>query len=262
MIADDIDADDSVSLPVLSSTRSSPNATDSAIKMVRQNATAIDEDASSSRSLANYANFQPPTITESHHHHQQQNGRIHGASVLRRIMSFRSNRQPSSVSMRSETSRSHVLLFRRVGRRLQRTQIQLRRRSTNLLHVFYLLALPVYTLLGAAVFQALDGEYDDRIMLDYEQRCEQTKDTVLNELRQQCDGNERFGKDCLQLANIAVHRIDRCFRDWHRVNRTIGHPLSDFTNAIVYAFSVYTTIGYGNMAADTTGARVATLCYG
>ena len=30
----------------------------------------------------------------------------------------------------------------------------------------------------------------------------------------------------------------------------------------LFCFSIYTTIGYGNMAADTTGCRIATIVYG
>lgn len=52
------------------------------------------------------------------------------------------------------------------------------------------------------------------------------------------------------------------FREWHKVHRNVTYPLSDLTNAIIYAFSVYTTIGYGNMAADTMGCRIATVIYG
>ncbi|KAH7701174.1 hypothetical protein AAVH_31696, partial [Aphelenchoides avenae] len=59
-------------------------------------------------------------------------------------------RRLSATSTESDAKRNLPLL-QNVGRTLQRTHSQLRR--TRLLHVFYLCALPAYTLLGALVFQ-------------------------------------------------------------------------------------------------------------
>lgn len=58
------------------------------------------------------------------------------------------------VSMSSQHSDSRRnLLFQNVGRTLQRTHSHLKR--TRLLHAFYLFALPIYTLIGAFLFQVL-----------------------------------------------------------------------------------------------------------
>ncbi|CAJ0609370.1 unnamed protein product [Cylicocyclus nassatus] len=70
------------------------------------------------------------------------------------------------------------------------------------------------------------------------------------------------GGNCFNLMKSYLEEVERCYKNWHLVNRTITHSMNDFTNALVYAFSVYTTIGYGNMAADTTQCRVATIIYG
>uniref|UniRef100_A0A915AGY5 Potassium channel domain-containing protein n=1 Tax=Parascaris univalens TaxID=6257 RepID=A0A915AGY5_PARUN len=124
---------------------------------------------------------------------------------------------------------------------------------------FYLLALPVYTLFGALIFQALDGEHDDFMKRDYERRCQHLRYERLETLKNECI----FGPHaCFNKMRKYLEEVENCYRAWHEVNRTLTHPMSDFTNAIVYAFSVYTTIGYGNMAADTMGCRVATVIYG
>ena len=152
--------------------------------------------------------------------------------------------------MRSDT-RPHELL-QNFGKKLQRTHSQLKR--TRLLHIFYMMALPVYTLLGAVIFKALDGDHDDQALKTYENRCEDVKRAKMAEILANCSGKE-FDL-CIGMVNGMAQAVDKCFRDWHAKNRAITHPLSEFTNAIVYAFSVYTTIGYGNMAADTTQCRV------
>lgn len=66
----------------------------------------------------------------------------------RRFMKF--SRNLSLNSMHSD-SKKNLLSFQNVGRALERTHSHLKR--TRLTHVFYLLALPVYTLLGALIFQ-------------------------------------------------------------------------------------------------------------
>jgi hypothetical protein len=62
------------------------------------------------------------------------------------------SRNMSLTSMHSD-SRKNLLLLQNVGRALERTHSHLKR--TRLTHVFYLLALPVYTLLGALIFQVI-----------------------------------------------------------------------------------------------------------
>jgi hypothetical protein len=68
------------------------------------------------------------------------------------------------VSMSSQHSDSRRnLLFQNVGRTLQRTHSHLKR--TRLLHAFYLFALPIYTLIGAILFQVKLVKYFSKILL-------------------------------------------------------------------------------------------------
>ncbi|CAJ0583862.1 unnamed protein product, partial [Mesorhabditis spiculigera] len=137
-----------------------------------------------------------------------------------------------------------------------RTGSQLRK--TRLFHIFYLVALPVYTMIGAIIFQALDGEHDDRLLHEYQIRCQEDRDLKLSSIQQLCSD----GAICFEEMRKLVFGVDECYRNWHAHNRTVTHSMNNFTNALVYAFSVYTTIGYGNMAADTFNCRLATIIYG
>lgn len=60
------------------------------------------------------------------------------------------DRRISLNSIQSDSKRN-LLSLQTVGRTLQQTHLNLKR--TRLIHMFYFLALPVYTLLGAVIFQ-------------------------------------------------------------------------------------------------------------
>ncbi|KAL3103110.1 hypothetical protein niasHS_002296 [Heterodera schachtii] len=168
------------------------------------------------------------------------------------------HRHSSAGSIQSDTRRNLIALTASVGNALQRTKRELQR--TRLWHAFYAFALPIYTVAGALLFQALDGAHDDQQLAQYEQRCLDGRTTKLAELEKFCDAQN--SADCFRQMNTFLGEVENCYRRWHEINRTITHPMSDFTNAIIYAFSVYTTIGYGTISASTTSARIATVIYG
>uniref|UniRef100_A0A0N5AV14 Ion_trans_2 domain-containing protein n=1 Tax=Syphacia muris TaxID=451379 RepID=A0A0N5AV14_9BILA len=174
-----------------------------------------------------------------------------------------------------------------------RTHSHLKR--TRLIYVFYVVALPIYTVTGALIFQstlesasnadvvqldsgtnssvvvsklsvidenlfkALDGEHDDKLCQEYEDRCKLNRQKAMDSLRMFCNTTPA---NCYLEVEKLINDIDVCYKVWHDSHRMVTHSMSDFTNAVVYAFSIYTTIGYGNMAADTIGCRIATIIYG
>lgn len=60
-------------------------------------------------------------------------------------------RHSSGGSVQSDTKRNLISLTTSVGNALQRTKRELKR--TRLWHAFYAFALPVYTVIGALIFQ-------------------------------------------------------------------------------------------------------------
>ncbi|KAK0396985.1 hypothetical protein QR680_001932 [Steinernema hermaphroditum] len=189
------------------------------------------------------------TAVKSQGRDQKNGALLKGAS---KMISYKKRISLSSIH---SDSKGHLL--HNVGKTLQRTHSHLKR--TRLLHVFYLLALPVYTTFGAFVFQALDGEHDDIMKHFYDNRCQGDRHARLHQLEEICS---KSGAECYSQMTNFLLEVETCYRRWHEINRTITHPMSDFSNAFIYAFSVYTTIGYGNMAADSVGCRIATLIYG
>ncbi|KAI6240950.1 hypothetical protein M3Y99_00404400 [Aphelenchoides fujianensis] len=172
-----------------------------------------------------------------------------------RLIMEQCDRRVSINSVQSE-SRRNLLSLQNVGQKLQRTHANLKR--TRLLHVFYLLALPVYTLIGAVIFQALDGEHDDQMLAKYESRCMDDRPERLRELEALC---LNAGAECFHKFSALLAATDRCYRSWRETHDVPSHPMSDFTNALVYSFSVYTSIGYGTVSASTTASRICTVVY-
>lgn len=167
-------------------------------------------------------------------------------------------RHSSGGSAQSDTKRNLISLTASVGNAIQRTKRELQR--TRLWHAFYAFALPLYTLAGALLFQALDGAYDDHLLDVYEKRCLDDRAEKMAALGQFCAA--QAGTECFGRMQQFLAQVESCYRRWHEVNKTITHPMSDFTNAVIYAFSVYTTIGYGTISANSTPARIATVFYG
>ncbi|GMR60228.1 hypothetical protein PMAYCL1PPCAC_30423 [Pristionchus mayeri] len=162
-----------------------------------------------------------------------------------------------SISSQASDSRHAHQLLQNVGRTIQRTSSQLRKSKAY--HLLYLVMLPTYTVCGAVLFKWLDGEHDEQQKMMYQNRCTGGREERLAFLKGQC---KQSPDDCYELMKTFALEVDRCYRDWHTVNRTITHSMANFSNALIYAFSVYTTIGYGNVAADTTACRIATIFYG
>ncbi|KAJ1370113.1 hypothetical protein KIN20_031768 [Parelaphostrongylus tenuis] len=149
-------------------------------------------------------------------------------SVLQRAAWFLSTHEKSAEPQEPERPRG----LASVSRTIQRTGSQLRK--TRLFHLFYILVLPIYTVIGAWIFKTLDGEHDDRLIEEFNNRCDLSRNASLNSIMAMCQA----GDDCFNLMRIYLEKVERCYKN------------------------VYTTIGYGNMAADTTQCRLATIIYG
>ncbi len=142
-----------------------------------------------------------------------------------------------------------------ISRTINKTHASLKR--SRLIHVFYILSLPLYTVLGAVVFMYLDGDYDEMAIANYDNRCNLTENYLAN-LQDVC--GDKTVNSCLKEIEEALNGLDICFRSGdYKPIPTLS--MKSFVNSVLFATSVYTTIGYGNMAAETRGCRIATIIY-
>lgn len=66
----------------------------------------------------------------------------------------------------------------------------------------------------------------------------------------------------MKILDLTVSILTSTYIDsWHRRHAPPTLPNSDLINSLIYAFSVFTTIGYGNIACETAGCRYATVAY-
>lgn len=79
----------------------------------------------------------------------------------------------------------------------------------------------------------MDGDYDDLLKIEYENRCQENRIRQMKEFEKICNVS---GSECFRQMKFFLHQVEYCYREWHRVNRSVTHPMSDFTNAVIYAF--------------------------
>ncbi|KAK0396983.1 hypothetical protein QR680_001932 [Steinernema hermaphroditum] len=139
------------------------------------------------------------TAVKSQGRDQKNGALLKGAS---KMISYKKRISLSSIH---SDSKGHLL--HNVGKTLQRTHSHLKR--TRLLHVFYLLALPVYTTFGAFVFQALDGEHDDIMKHFYDNRCQGDRHARLHQLEEICS---KSGAECYSQMTNFLLEVETCYQ--------------------------------------------------
>lgn len=107
------------------------------------------------------------------------------------------------VSLQSDTRRN-LLSLQTVGRTLRQTHNQLKR--TRLLHVFYFLALPIYTIIGATIFKSLDGQHDDQQMALFRMRCLTDREERLRAMESICNDSSA---ECFRRFRELLSSVDR-----------------------------------------------------
>ncbi|PAV70479.1 hypothetical protein WR25_19391 isoform V [Diploscapter pachys] len=152
---------------------------------------------------------------------------------------------------------SHLSLIS-VARNIQHTGSQIKQKRADLVYLFLLI---IYTFAGAFMFKYFDGEYDERMIEAYNTRCNSAHRNEALRAIQMNYCNENNGIKCFKKMRSYLEEIENCYIRWHEVNKSPSYSMNDFVNSLVYSFSVYTTIGWGNIAADTTACRIATVLY-
>jgi hypothetical protein len=71
----------------------------------------------------------------------------------------------------------------------------------------------------------------------FKQRCIQDRREKLTLMEEICNASS---SDCFRRFKDMLSSLDSCYREWQDKNTTITHPMSDLTNALVYAFRLFT----------------------
>lgn len=142
-------------------------------------------------------------------------------------------------------------LVQSVKKSLAKTKRQWDR--TGFIHIIYVLVLLAYSFIGGGLFMALDGPHADRILTAHKNRCIEDRERFWNELVANCS-NLTF-IECENQTRDTLMRLDHCFRTAPQV--PFNHSTSNYWNSLIYAITVFTTIGYGNIVVLSTEGRIA-----
>lgn len=125
-------------------------------------------------------------------------------------------------------------------------------------HILLLLVLLAYAAMGAALFQLIEGPFEDK-----------QKQTIVN-ARQYIIEDLVLAQRSLSVAGFRRHALRRLreFETQVRVledeARVLSHSekkIWSFWGALFYCGTVFTTIGYGNIAPSTVTGMAATVLY-
>lgn len=83
----------------------------------------------------------------------------------------------------------------------------------------------------------LDGSKHDYLLKLYDMRCRDERENKLNKIYQNCE--KSTFNICFNEMNILLNNVENCYRQWHKVNKTIIYSMSEFSNAIIYAFRFF-----------------------
>uniref|UniRef100_A0A914XLJ1 Potassium channel domain-containing protein n=1 Tax=Plectus sambesii TaxID=2011161 RepID=A0A914XLJ1_9BILA len=171
---------------------------------------------------------------------------------------LRPNDSHASSYKSARSVHSTAQTMQKIGVELVKIEHKLKRQSWCPL--LYLIVLPAYTFLGGFIFQAVEGANDDRLIKEFERRCIDERDNAAINLRSFMIGQSVNATvaEMFTVANATIMAVDQCIR---RSQPLAVISMSYLSNAMRYAVTIYTTLGYGNMAAKTVGGRVLTMLY-
>ncbi|KAI6227917.1 Ion channel [Aphelenchoides besseyi] len=136
----------------------------------------------------------------------------------------------------------------RVDPILRKRRLKRRRRFCPFLYVF---VLPPFTVLGACLFMTLEKDSDP--FRDSLAECERIGNGTMNTLKLLMNTTSNW----TEVENNIMLPID-CLREV--VSRNSRKPF-DFLGANVFAISVFSTLGYGELVPSTNLSKISTIIY-
>jgi hypothetical protein len=123
--------------------------------------------------------------------------------------------------------------------------------------LLYLIALPLYTVLGGFIFKLTDGNNDDRLVKEFHQQCVEERNNATSELYSLIKARNWTDAIMFAAVNDTITAVDHCLRR----QVTQPSPMSSYGASIRYSITIYTTLGSGKFVSRTSAGRVMTMFY-
>jgi hypothetical protein len=126
-------------------------------------------------------------------------------------------------------------------------------------HLGLFFILVIYSFIGAAIFQALEGPHETQEKYDIVEM----RENIISDLWADSQN------DTWDQGNWSAH-LREALKDYegqlhtafaHGINSDSEERVWDFWGSMFFCATIYTTIGYGHIAPATDGGRIATMLY-
>ena len=148
----------------------------------------------------------------------------------------------------------------------------------NMTRLLSMFALLLYSIIGAAIFLALEMPEQKERWSRRDAAYEQTRSDIVQQLIglinttdvdvflmpvDMLNNTDRWFND--SGAALFVHNVQVILDNFHghivEIDRCEAELSWDFANAMLYCWTVVTTIGYGHLCPSTAAGKIATMIY-
>uniref|UniRef100_A0A915IZF7 Potassium channel domain-containing protein n=1 Tax=Romanomermis culicivorax TaxID=13658 RepID=A0A915IZF7_ROMCU len=177
------------------------------------------------------------------------------STLLDSAAAMGANGQPQESSNTTGQNSSTPGLLRCVSEKIRKTKAELSR--SGWIHGFYIVGLILYSAIGGLIFSTLDGSSSDAILEKRQYTCSGYLKRLIMNFTRFCLNNTLCESE---VENLQTNLSDWCEKRKHDHEMT-QYSTSVYMNAVIYAITVYTTIGYGTISMSSRQGRLATILY-
>ncbi|CAB3398377.1 unnamed protein product [Caenorhabditis bovis] len=143
------------------------------------------------------------------------------------------------------------------------------RKKIGFRHIFIVLFVIFYTLLGATVFYTIESANERKEVMIHEKNLEELLTKLAENITERVNDpntstNTSIMKDYIKTAYIDLMKLEGQYKGstYYKLEEGGNNWKWTFDSAFFFSMNVYTTTGYGSIAPETTLGQFFTILYG